>query len=384
MRHKLVRITTIPASLDKLLEGQLKFMNKYFEVIAISSNRTVLDDYGKREGIRTFAINLTRKITPLKDLIALWEMIRYLNREKPLIVHTHTPKAGLIGMLAAFLARVPYRLHTVAGLPLLETHGMKRWILNQVESLTYACATRVYPNSHGIKSIIIEQKFCNSNKLEVIANGSSNGIDTDYFNPELFSSSKLGLRNDWGINSEDFVFIFIGRLVADKGLNELVTAFTQLYQGNNKVKLLLIGDYETDLDPLDSNTIFAIQNTNNIIATGFQKDVRPFLAMSDVLVFPSYREGFPNVVLQSLAMGLPAIVSDINGCNELVQHNYNGLIVSVKSIAELKSNMLEINQNTCLFKYLSLNTRFSVVDKYQRNIVWHAILKTYMQTLLKT
>jgi glycosyltransferase involved in cell wall biosynthesis len=382
MRHKLVRITTVPASLDKLLEGQLKFINEHFEVIAVSSNRKALNDFGQKEGLRTFPVNMTRKITPLNDLMALWQMYCFLNREKPLIVHSHTPKAGLIGMLAAFLARVPYRLHTVAGLPLLETSGIRRRVLNWVEWLTYACATKVYPNSHGLKNIIIDQKFCNSKKLEVIANGSSNGIDTDYFHPELFSSAKLSFRSNWGINPEDFVFIFLGRLVADKGLNELVTAFTQLYQGNSNVKLLLIGDYESDLDPLDNNTILAIQNTSNIMAAGFQKDVRPFLAMSDALVFPSYREGFPNVVLQALAMGLPAIVSDINGCNELVQNNYNGLIVPAKSLSDLKMKMSDLYENNELLNFLSSNARVSVLENYQRNKVWHAILDEYKKIIL--
>jgi hypothetical protein len=150
-RAKLIRITTVPISLEKLLEGQLTFMDEHFEVIAISSQKERLEKFGQENKIRTHYIELTRKITILKDLKALWNMYIFLKAEKPLIVHSHTPKAGTIGMIAAKLARVPHRLHTVAGLPLLEETGVKRKLLNIVEKITYWAATKIYPNSKGLK-----------------------------------------------------------------------------------------------------------------------------------------------------------------------------------------------------------------------------------------
>ena len=181
MKFKLIRITTIPLSLKTLLKGQLRFMSDYFEVIGVSSPGNELLQVQKEEGIRTSEIKFTRKITPLDDLKSLFKLYNFLKNEKPLIVHTHTPKAGIIGMLAAKLAGVPIRLHTVAGLPLMETRGFKRIILNIVEKTTYSCSTKVYPNSKGLYEFILKNKFAPSTKLHMIGNGSTNGINTHYF-----------------------------------------------------------------------------------------------------------------------------------------------------------------------------------------------------------
>ena len=173
---KLVRITTVPLSMNVLLKNQLRYMSEYYEVKAVSSPGKLLDEVSKREGVETVPVLMTRAITPIGDLKALWKLYRFMKKEQPLIVHTHTPKAGLLGMLAAKLARVPIRLHTVAGMPLMESTGTKRKILELTEKLTYNCATRVYPNSKNLSEFIIKEKFCKTSKLKVLGNGSSNGI----------------------------------------------------------------------------------------------------------------------------------------------------------------------------------------------------------------
>src|SRR5690606_1677443 len=149
--QKLIRITTIPLSLEKLLEGQLTYMNNFYDVTAVSAEKERLEKYGSDNGVKTFWVEMTRAITPVTDIKSVWKLYRFFKREKPLIVHTHTPKAGVVGMLAAKMAGVPLRLHTVAGLPLLETTGTKRKILNVVEKLTYRFANRIYPNSSGLR-----------------------------------------------------------------------------------------------------------------------------------------------------------------------------------------------------------------------------------------
>ncbi len=159
-KPKLIRITTVPVSLDKLLSGQLNHMNSFYEVIAVSSEKEYLVRIGEKEKVHTFHLEMSRKITPLQDFLAVIKLYRFLKGSKPLIVHTHTPKAGIVGMLASKLAGVPNRFHTVAGLPLLETKGFKRKLLDFVEKLTYSCATKVYPNSYGLLDIIIKNKYC--------------------------------------------------------------------------------------------------------------------------------------------------------------------------------------------------------------------------------
>lgn len=382
MKPKLIRMTTVPMSLDILLKGQLAFMNNHFNVIGISSGpKTELETVGKREGVNIILVNMTRFITPFKDIKAVWKLFRVFRKERPLIVHTHTPKAGTVGMLAAKLAGVPHRLHTVAGMPLLEAVGAKRKLLDFVEKVTYSCATKIYPNSPGLKNIIIANKYVKKSKLKVIGVGSSNGIDTNYFDPaQVEWEKKDQIKKELGISSDDFVFIFIGRLVRDKGLNELIEAFDLLSRDSatvSRIKLILVGSYENELDPLKNKTIDSIESNSNIITAGFQKDVRPYLAISNVLTFPSYREGFPNVVLQAGAMGLPSIVTNINGCNEIVNHNENGIIIPVKNAEALYEAMVKFLQEEKFYQNLRKNARTLIITRYEQQLIWENILKEY-------
>lgn len=374
---KLIRITTVPISLEKLLEGQLNYMQQEYHVIAVSSEETKLKELGIKIGVETFPVEMTREITPAKDLKSVYELYKFFKREKPLIVHTHTPKAGIAGMLAAKMAGVPLRLHTLAGLPLLEAKGAKRKVLEMVEKITFACATRVYPNSRKIHDYILEKDFVTQDKLKVIGKGSSNGIDTAYFNPQNYKEKILQIRSSLGIPGNDIVFVFIGRLVRDKGINELVEAFQTLNEEYRDSTLLLVGPFETKLDPLKESTQATIKLHNKIIETGYQDDVRPFLACADVLTFPSYREGFPNVVLQAGAMGLPGIVTNINGCNEIIEEGINGTIIPVKDKTSLYKAMKKMIEDESWRRKLSLEARKIITENYERKEIWRALLEEY-------
>nr|WP_315212126.1 glycosyltransferase family 4 protein [uncultured Flavobacterium sp.] len=353
-------------------------MKQHYEVVGISSDRNYLEHIGESQGISVYAVEMTRKITPWQDLKAVWNLYNYFKKEKPFIVHTHTPKAGTLGMLAAIMAGVPHRLHTIAGLPLMETTGFKRLVLNFVEKITYSCATHIYPNSHGLKEIVIQEQFCKPEKLKVIGNGSSNGINSTHFNPDLFPNIfKKTLKANIGIAPEDFVYVFVGRMVGDKGINELIRAFKKLSIENAKAKLLLVGSIEPKLDPLLPETLKEIRVNKAIISVGFQKDVRPYFAVANVLVFPSYREGFPNVVMQAGAMGLPSIVTDINGCNEIVVQGQNGVIIPVKNSEALQKAMEIFLEDKKKLKQMSANARLMIVDRYEQKVVWEAILAEY-------
>src|SRR5690606_6478052 len=389
-KPKLIRITTIPLSLKVLLKGQHRFMSQNnFEVIGVSSSGEQLYEVEKEEGIRVEVLEMTRTISPLKDLRALYNFYKLCKKEKPVMVHSHTPKAGIVGMLGAKLAGVPIRLHTVAGLPLMEATGSKRSILNMVEKLTYRCATKVYPNSKGLYDFIINQKLTQPNKLKVIANGSSNGIDTSFFAPESVNQETQNqLKTTLNISANDFVFVFVGRLVGDKGINELVEAFQKLGTrdlglGTRLPKLLLVGPLETDLDPLKSKTLQEIEHNPNIISVGFQKEVRPYFAIANCLVFPSYREGFPNVVMQAGAMGLPSIVSNINGCNEIVVEGENGTIIPVKNVEALQQAMEKMMEDKEYYSKLKENARPMIQSRYEQSVVWNALLEEYNSLINK-
>jgi glycosyltransferase involved in cell wall biosynthesis len=322
---------------------------------------------------------MSRKITPLKDVLSVIKLYFFFKKEQPFIVHSHTPKAGIVSMLAAKLAGLPNRLHTVAGLPLMEATGCKRRILNIVEKLTYSCATKVYPNSKGLYDFIIENNFTVPKKLNIIANGSSNGIDTSKFKRSLFTEYENNvLKNKLGIRNDDIVFVFVGRLVKNKGINELVASFIKLSKLNiQNSKLLLVGSFENELDPLNEKTRNSIDQNTSIISVVWQQDVRPFFAISNVLVFPSYREGFPNVVMQAGAMNLPSIVTDINGCNEIVLEGKNGWIIPVKDEGAIFEKMKYCLENPNDVLRVAKDSRKLITSRYERKMVWEALLIEY-------
>ncbi|MBL6444772.1 glycosyltransferase family 4 protein [Fulvivirga sp. 29W222] len=377
---KLLRITTVPVSLNVLLRGQLAYVrSKGFDVITASAGGEEIDELVKREGVAHHIIPLTRKITPYQDFVSLWKLVAFIKKEKIQIVHSHTPKAGLIAMLAARIAGVRYRLHTVAGMPLMEASGIKRILLKFTEKVTYWCSTRVYPNSYRLMDFIKTEISNSQNKFHVIANGSSNGIDTVYFRStkSIVQQSEL-IKEQLGLSKNDFVLTFIGRIVSDKGINELVEAFITLQKEcSRSIKLLLVGPYENDLNPIYRTTKESINDHPDIISVGFQEDVRPYFALTDLFVFPSYREGFPNVVLQSCAMGVPCIVSDINGCNEIIRHKETGLLVPAKDVNCLKKAMEEMIDNEELRNKFAEKGRKNVVLHYDQKYVWDQIITEY-------
>ncbi|WP_242927533.1 glycosyltransferase family 4 protein [Pontibacter vulgaris] len=377
-KPKLVRVTTVPLSLHKLLGKQLKFMNSHYEVIGVASQGELLRRVSDEQSIRVVGINMTRIVSPISDLVSLAKLYLLFKKEKPQIVHTHTPKAGLIGMLAAWLARVPVRMHTVAGLPLLEADGIKRKILVLTERLTSACACNVYSNSYKMMEIMLENDLCSPGKLGVIGNGSSNGIDTNHFAPSTIdNTAKEKLKAELKISSTDKVLCFVGRVVTDKGVNELVESFINLISKHHNLKLVIVGPFERELDALHEQTERAILHNPNICFTDYQEDVRPFLAISDIFILPSYREGFPNVVMQAGAMGVPCVVSDINGCNEIIEHGLNGLIVPAKDAKALEKALeFLIKDESTLIRMASIS-RQMIVSRYDQQYLWQQLLKEY-------
>jgi len=373
---KLIRITTVPISIEKLLENQPKYFSKFFDITIVSSDKSGLEKLGKKQGVKTFCLPLTRKITPFKDIIAIFKLYFFLKREKPKIVHSHTPKAGFVGMTASFFAGVPIRMHTVAGLPLMERKFIKKKVLIFVEKLTYLFASNIYSNSKKLMEYILSKKFCSEKKIKTLANGSSNGIDTKYFSDNISLKNKKKLLNTLKILKNDFVFCYVGRVVKDKGINELVSAFNELNLKNKNCKLIIVGKIENETDPISKSSMGIINKNNNILLTGFKNDVRPYLAIGNCFVFPSYREGFPNVLMQAGAMNLPCIATNINGCNEIIQDNINGFLIPPKNIDALFKAMQKIMDKKLIIK-LSKNCRFMIKEKYDQKIFWKKLLIEY-------
>ncbi|MCF6359277.1 MAG: glycosyltransferase family 4 protein [Cyclobacteriaceae bacterium] len=370
------------------MRGQLSFMSQHFETIGVTTyDPKHFSECQKREQIRMHKIEMVRTISFLKDIKALWKLYRFFMTENPDIVHSHTPKAGLLSMVAAWLARVPIRLHTVAGMPLTEAKGLRKRILSFTEKLTYACSNLIYPNSYGLLQIIKENEFCRVNKLKVIANGGSNGVDTEYFRKDYAGNpfaAKQKIRDELGIESSAVVFSFIGRIASEKGIAELVTAFRRLRDKTSVgIKLILIGPFEETYGVLDKSDKEIIISDTDIMALGRFDDVRPYLLASDVYTFPSYREGFPNSVLEAGAMSLPCIVTDINGCNEIIEDEVNGLVVPVKDEGSLYQAMARLMKSAEEREYFSKNSRTVIEQKFRNEVVWQGILNEYEGLLSK-
>lgn len=380
---RLVRIMTVPLSIEYILRGQLAyFREQQFEVHSVSADGPERESVIEREKVTHTVIPFTRKITPFQDLYCLILLIRFLIRIKPHIVHTQTPKAGLFGMIAAWICGVPVRIHTVGGMPLMEATGVKRKILTYAEKLTYACAHQVWPNSNSLRDFIVQDLKVNPNKLVVIGHGSSNGIDTEKFKrtPALMAEA-TALRQHHGVEPQDVAFCFVGRLVRDKGIQELAEAFTRLSQRYPSVKLFLLGHFEDELDPISDQHKKLINNNPAIIATGFSTRVPLYMAASDIFVFPTYREGFPNVVLQACAMELPSIVTNINGCNEIIQHRKNGVIIEPKDVDALYAAMEKLLTDSVLRQSLAEQSRTDVVRLFDQQIFWNNLKQAYFTLL---
>jgi glycosyltransferase involved in cell wall biosynthesis len=382
---KIVRIATTPGALRTLLKGQLNFISENgYEVIGVSVPNEVLDDVAEREGIRTLGIKMSRSISLINDLISLISFYRLCKKEKPDIVHSITPKAGLIGMLGAKIAGVPIRMHTFTGLIFPSKKGLLRYILIKIDQLLCWAATNIYPEGDGVKQDLINYKITKK-QLNIIANGNINGVNLQYFNTEFISNKeKSNLKTKLGISENDFIYLYVGRITRDKGINELIQAFTMIKQENIKnIKLIMVGNYDQKHNTIRNSIYETMRQDKDIILTGFQKDVRPYYVIADLFTFPSYREGFPNVVLQANAMELPCLVTNINGSNEIIEEGVNGTIIPIKDVHSLKAAMITMLGNRGLLNNMKQNCRKVVVDKYDQNIVWEALIKEY-KTLLTT
>lgn len=382
---KLMRITTVPISLKLLLTGQSRYMrNHNLPTILVSSPGPEVASVSAYEGCEHLEIPFTRKITPWQDLKCLLLLISKLREIKPDIVHTHTPKAGLIGMLAAKLTRTPVRLHTIAGLPVMTQTGWKRRLLLATEKLTAWGAQKILPNSKSLYDYMTEHRMVPKEKLDMIAQGSTNGVDLNRFRRNRLDQNKLSkVRSQLGIPFDHRLLLFVGRLVNDKGVPELVRSFQSLADERN-IKLLLVGPLENqrNAEVLSPNIVHAIEHHRDILHIPWSDEVEYLMAISDLLVHPSHREGFPNVLLQAAAMKLPIVCSEIPGNIDIVTSEQEGWLHQVGDEAKLLhalSNALQGIDTSAQKRAERLEQ--TVLDKYDREKIHHAIFSYYQLQL---
>jgi len=372
--NKLFRVSTVPEQLFVFCRGQLKMASKYFEVVAVSSPGDLLHKVGKRENVRVVGLHMRRHISPVDDFVSLIRLIFLFCKEKPLIVHSLTPKAGLLSMVAAKITGVPIRMHTYTGLIFPTANGLKQKLLIFTDRILCLCANYINPEGMGVKNDLIDYAITKK-PLHIIANGNIRGIDFNYY---YLSDSVLHASAKYKMSSV-YTFCFVGRIVRDKGINELVASFSRLLKTYNNIRLLLVGRLEQELDPIYEKSLNFIKTNANVQMVGEQEDVRPFYAVSDALVFPSYREGFPNVVLEAGAMGLPAIVTNINGCNEIISDKVNGVIIPPKDNNALYNAMKFFVDNKDAVKVMGETAKKIVMQRYDYNIIQKELIGVYLK-----
>ena len=388
LQKKIIRACTVSMSLG-FVKGMLPDLKKIYEVVLLSSPGEEMEEIEKQGLARCIALPMERRISPIKDFISLCKLIKVFKREKPDMVHSMTPKAGLLCMMAGRLTHVPVRIHTFTGLVWPTAKGLQRWILKMTDRITCSCATHIIPEGQGVLNDL-KTGGITSKELKVLGYGNVRGIDMTRFShrPEIIEKAKQIRKNDV------FTFLFVGRIVGDKGINELVEAFIRLHSEYNKVRLLLVGFFEENIDPILPVTKTQIENTPSIIAAGEQlgDDLIAHYAAADCFVFPSYREGFPNTVMEAGAMGLPCIVTDINGSREIITSNTdddnstvaikaNGIIVPSKNVEMLYEAMKFMITNKEKREAMAANARPMIEKRFEQGFVRKCLYDYYKEIL---
>ena len=373
---KVIRACTVSMSVD-FVTGILSDLSKQYEVILLSSPGPELDRAADKYGVRKIAVPMKRHIFWGHDLISLCRLVYVFLREKPAMVHSMTPKAGLLCMIAAWLTRVPVRVHTFTGLVFPTSTGLKRKILMLTDRLTCACATHVIPEGEGVKNDLLNNGITKK-AMKVLGYGNVRGIDMVRFDrrPEVMALAQEIIKDDV------FTFVFVGRIVKDKGINELCQA-VEMLSGVTPVRLLLVGPYEDDLDPISQQSKDIIENNPSInyLGSKYGDEMLACYAAADCFVFPSYREGFPNTVIEAGAMGLPSIVTDINGSREIIVQGENGVIVPPKDADALYKAMLDMIRNKPARDWMSANARKMITSRFEQSFVRKCLIDFYDEIL---
>ena len=355
---------------------------KGFDVTMISSDGDEIDEVTAYEDCEHVIVPMTRSINIFMDLYSLIRLTWVLRRLKPDIVHTHTPKAGLLGMWAALFAGVKIRLHTIAGLPFMTATGAKRQLLIAVERLTYIPAKLVLPNSKSIYDYMVEKNLVSRRKLRMIGKGSSNGIDLNrYNNSQLDENLLTMIKSEINFSVQEFYFLVVGRMVKDKGINEVISAFLEISDEVNNVRLLLVGPFESvrEDENLSSKVKQVINDHRKITHISWSNYVEYYMHISHVLIHASHREGFPNVLLQAGSMNCPIICTQIPGNVDIVEDGVTGSLFDKENTQMLVSQLRSIINNYSGAKLLSSKLQSKITQMFSREYIHEEIYKLYRE-----
>jgi glycosyltransferase involved in cell wall biosynthesis len=353
-----------------------------FCITAVSSPGEHLAVFAAEEGVSTRAIRMDRRISPVRDLKSIAKLVVLLRKSRPSIVHSHTPKGGLLGMIGAWIARVPVRIYHMRGLPMIEARGIRRLLLTWSESVGCRLAHRVICVSESLREIAIAKGLVTADRIRVLAHGSGNGVDAaTRFNPDLLgSSTRDETRADVGINTDDFVIGFVGRLVRDKGIVELADAWQQIAAAIPNARLLLLGHFEK-ADPVPVHAQQLLESDSRVHFRGWDWDMPKFYAAMDLLVLPSYREGFPNAPLEAAAMRIPVIATRVAGCVDAVVDGETGSLVPPRDSSALAEAIIAYAGDATRRAREGENGRRRALTLFRPELIWSALRDQYFELL---
>lgn len=379
-RLKLVTVVTVPSSLI-FFQGQARyFRERAIDVAFVSSPGSRLDSFARAEGAAAFAVEMPRRISPVRDLLAVSRLWLHLRQLRPDIVHAHTPKGGLLGTLAAFLARTPTRIYHLHGLPLSTARGPLRQLLRWTEKTACLLATDVLCVSRSVRALAVDEGLCAPGKIRVLAHGSSNGVDADHrFNPErLAPGTRVRVRAAHGIPAEAAVVGFVGRLVRDKGIGELYTAWRALRESHPHLHLLVVGPFE-ERDALTQELRRGLLEDPRIHLAGAVPELASFYGAMDVVALPTYREGLPNVALEVAAMRLPLVATRVTGCVDAVVDGVTGTLVPPGDAVALAAALRRYLDDAPLRRRHGQSARDHVLRHFRPQVIWDALCDTYRE-----
>jgi lipopolysaccharide/colanic/teichoic acid biosynthesis glycosyltransferase/glycosyltransferase involved in cell wall biosynthesis len=379
--RRVVHLTTVPMTL-RFLSGQLRSLSRCgYDIHVASSPGPDLGAFAEAEGVVAHAVAMERRITPVRDLAVLARLGVLLAKVRPTIVHAHTPKAGLIGTLAALLAAVPVRIYHVHGLPFLTARGPRRRLLRATEWAAARLATQVLCVSRSVQEVAVAEGLCPAHKIAVLGGGSINGVDTRRFRPPA-AAERRAARLQHGLAAEDQVIGYVGRIVADKGWVELALAWRQLRDRFPRAHLLAVGPFESQ-DPVPTDVVELIRSDPRIHHLGLQWDTPPLYSTMDVVVLPTYREGFPVVPLEAAAMGLPVVATRVPGCTDAIVDGVTGTLVPPRDAEALAAAVARYLEEPALRNEHGTAARERVLSSFSQEVIWEETGALYGRLLAR-
>lgn len=371
----ILHVITVSFVINHFFGNQFKYLkgktgNTYY--LACSDSEE-FQTASKELGYQSFPVEITRNISPITDIIAIFRLYKFIKANNIDTVVGHTPKGGMVAMIASYLAGTKNRIYFRHGIIYETSKGFKRSLLMNIDKLSGLLANKVVCVSNSVKEVSNRDHLNDVDKNIVLGKGTCNGIDTESkYNPDNFSDEdKIQLKEKWGIQSNDVVVGYVGRLVRDKGIDELIQAWKLLNNEYSNLKLLLVGPIE-ERDSINEFSINEIKNNPTIIHTDFVNDATPFFSIMDIFVLPTYREGFPTVSLEASSMAIPVIITRATGCSESIIDGETGIFVKNEP-EDIKTKIVSYLENDNLRKEHGANGRTFVREYFQQNKVWDLI-----------